>query len=318
MKKIPKSLKNCMTILFLIVAAVFLFRALKSNYVQIREMDFQIDVPVFVISMLIYMAYFTALASLWHYVTVLNRSAIPYPEAIASYALSVLGKYIPGSVFMLLVRFPAYESRGVKARTVTVNFYLENMGTFLGAAFLFLGSLFFFPNNIMSEYTGLIITLAVVLMILIHPRVINTLLRFLERFIKGKGLQISISYPQLLSIVGLFVCNWILVGVGFYLLVCSIYPIPFSQFLYVGGIFGLAVMIGLISFFTPSGLGVREGILTLGLAVIMPQEYALIIALLARLWATAAELLFILFVYLIDRYRKIKAGNKNGDDGGKQ
>ncbi len=305
MKKLSKPLKNCMTILFLAVAAVFLVRALKSNYTQIREMEFQIDGLTFTVSLLIYLAYFTALASLWHYVTVLNRSAIPYQEAVTAYAFSVLGKYIPGSVFMLLVRFPAYEHRGVKARKVTVNFYLENMGTFLGAAFLFLISLFFFPNNIMSDYIALIVGLVVFLMVVIHPALINRLLHFLERFMKGRDLQISISYPQLLSVVGLFVCNWILVGAGFYLLVCSIYPIPVTQFLYVGGIFGLAVIIGMITVFAPSGLGVREGILTLGLSVVMPKEYALIIALLARIWATAAELLFILIIYLIYQYRKV-------------
>ncbi len=305
MKKRSKALKNSIVILFLIVAAVFLVRTLKGNYAQIMQMDFRIDVPVFVISLIIYMVYFASLASLWHYVTVLNRSAIPYSEAIAAYAFSVLGKYIPGEVFMLIARFPAYEHRGVKARKVTVNFYLENLGTFLGAAFLFLGSLFFFPNNIMSDYTALIIALVVLLMIVIHPKVVNALLRFLERFIKGKDLQIPISYPQLLSVVGLFVCNWILVGAGFYMLVCAVYPIPASQFLYAGGIFGLAVIIGMITFFAPSGLGVREGILMLGLSVIMPEEYALIISLLARIWATAAELLFILIVYMIYQFRKV-------------
>ncbi len=304
MKKLTGRLKNGITVLFLVVAAVFLVRTLKGNFAQIRTMEFQINIPVFIISMLIYFAYFASLASLWHYVTVLNRSSIPYSEAITAYAFSVLGKYIPGEVFMLIARFPAYEHRGVKARKVTVNFYLENLGTFLGAAFLFLISLFFFPNEIMMKYTKLIVALVMLLMIVIHPKIVNALLRFLERFIKGKDLQIPISYPQLLSVVALFICNWVLVGAGFYLLVCSIYPIPASQFLFAGGIFGLAVIIGMITFFAPSGLGVREGILALGLGMIMPEEYALIISLLARIWATAAELLFILIIYIIYQCRK--------------
>ncbi len=305
-KKLVSKLKNCITILFLAVAVIFLVRTVKENFVQIMDMDFTIQWPVFVFSMLIYFVYFTALASLWHYVTVLNQSAIPYGEAITSYAFSVLGKYIPGEIFMLLARFPAYEHRGIKARKVTVNFYLENLGTFLGAALLFLASLFFFPNNILADYQWLIIGLVVLLLIGSNPKVINGLLRFLERFMKNKDLQIPISYPQMLQVVALFVLNWILVGGGFFILILSIYPIPISQFLYAGGIFGLAVILGMISFFAPSGLGVREGILTLGLQVIMPYEYALIIALLARIWATAAELLFILIVYIVYQCRKLR------------
>ena len=309
-QKVVTKLKNIVTVLFLIVAAVFLVKTLKGNFVQILEMDFTLDWFVFGMSMFIYFLYFTVLASLWHYVTVLNHSAIPYGEAIVSYAFSVLGKYIPGEIFMLLARFPAYEHRGIKARKVTVNFYLENLGTFLGAAILFLVSLFFFQNNVLANYKWLIIGLVLLLLIAMNPRVVNRLLYLLERIVRKKDLQIPITYPQMLAVVALFVLNWILVGIGFFLLVMSIYPIPMSQFLYVGGIFGLAVILGMITFFAPSGLGVREGILTLGLQMIMPYEYALVIALLARIWATVAELLFILIVYMIfkmsRRRRKMK------------
>lgn len=307
-KQIVARARSIITILFLVVAAVFLIKTVKGNYVQIRDMDFEVNMPIFLFSTLLYLMYFACLAFLWHYVTVLNKSSIPVGEAISCYAFSVLGKYIPGEVFMLLARVPAYERRGIKMRKVTINFFLENLGTFLGAAFLFLGSLFFFRNNILADYKWLIIIASAVLLLAMNPKVINCFLRFLERFMKGKDLQIPFGYGKFLSVVALFVCNWILVGTGFYYLVCSIYPIEFSQFLYAGGIFGLAVILGMISFFAPSGLGVREGILTLGLSVIMPKEYALIIALIARLWATAAELLFIFIIFVLHRIGK--AGKK--------
>ena len=202
---------------------------------------------------------------------------------------------------MLIARFRAYERRGIKARKVTVNFYIENLGTLLGAAFLFIGSLFFFKNDLLNDYKWVLILSFILLVVCSNPKIINLFLRLLEHFIPGKDLQISITYRDMVKMVCLFVCNWILVGCGFYLLVCSVYPIPFGQFLYVAGVFGLAVMVGMVTFFAPSGLGVREGIITLGLTVIMPKEEAVIIALLARVWATFAELLFILIIYLVRR-----------------
>ena len=100
---------------------------------------------------------------------------------------------------MLLARFPAYERRGVKPRKVTVNFYLENLGTLLGAAFLFIGSLLFFPNDLLDKYKWVIVAAFLGLAVCTNPRIINLILRFLERFLKGKELQISIPYPQMLA-----------------------------------------------------------------------------------------------------------------------
>ena len=102
----------------------------------------------------------------------------------------------------------------------------------------------------------------------------------------------------------LFICNWLVVGVGFYMLVCSIYPVPASQFLYVAGIDGLSCIIGILAVFTPSGLGVREGIILLGLGLIMPKEYAVIISLVTRLWQTVAEFMLIGIAIVINRGMK--------------
>lgn len=294
-------IKNIITITFLVIAVIYFYQALRDSLIKVMSQEFSVNWIYFSIAMFIYFAYFVGLASLWHYVTTLNKSSIPYPEAMTCYAYSILGKYIPGEIFMLIARFRAYERRGIRARKVTVNFYIENLGTLLGAAFLFIGSLFFFKNDLLNDYKWVLIVVFVLLIVCTNPKIINLFLRLLERIIPGKDLQISITYKDMAKMVGLFICNWILVGCGFYLLVCSVYPIPIGQFLYVAGVFGLAVMVGMVTFFAPSGLGVREGIITLGLTVIMPKEEAVIIALLARVWATFAELLFILIIYLIRR-----------------
>ena len=42
--------------------------------------------------------------------------------------------------------------------------------------------------------------------------------------------------------------------------------------------------------FAPSGLGVREGVLALFLAPVMPNSVALVVSVATRLWLTVAEL----------------------------
>lgn len=311
MKKLNK--KNIMTIIkaaFLVLVAIFLVRYFQKNIDDIKNLDFHINWGVFAASMLFYFLYKISLAFLWHYITWLNHAAIDWPQAITSYLYSILGKYIPGKVFMLAARVPGYERKGVPIRKVTICFFLENMCTLLGAAFLFLISLFFFPNDLLKDYMWLTIGFVILFFIFIHPKILNFFLRFIGKWMKKDDMEIPFSYGKMLGLVLLFIGNWVVVGMGFYMLVCSIYPIPFSEMLYVGGVFGLSAIIGILSIFAPSGIGVREGVMIAGLLFIMPQEYAVIISVVSRLWATVAELMLILLAFVIQKIKNHSISTK--------
>jgi len=296
-----KKLMKIAKIIFLIAVAVFLVRYFYNNYNDYKELEVKINWTIFTVSIFFYFAYKVTLASLWHYLTKLNDSAIRYSKAVTSYLYSILGKYIPGKVFMLLARVPAYEEEGVKIRKVTICFFLENICTLLGAAFLFLFSLFFFPNDLLNDYKWLTIGLVVLFFVCINPKILNYFLKLIEKITKKEDLLISVSYAQMIKIVLLFICNWLVVGVGFYMLTCSIYPVPMSELFYVSGIYGLSCIIGILAVFAPSGIGVREGIMVVGLSLVMPKEYAVIISIVSRLWQSVAELILIGIAFLANQ-----------------
>ncbi len=286
---------------FLVLVAIFLARYFYENADTYRNLNVTIHWPVFAGAVGFYFLYKITLASLWHYMTKLNGCGINYFKAITAYLYSILGKYIPGKVFMLLARIPAYEEAGAPIRKVTICFFLENICTLLGAAFLFLVSLLFFPNDLLADYQWAAIALVVVFFICINPKIINFFLRILEKVIHKKDMEIPITYGEMIKVVLLFIGNWVIVGIGFYMLTCSIYPIPMSEMLYSAGIFGLSCIIGILAIFAPSGLGVREGILVLGLGLIMPEEYAVIISIVSRLWMTVSELALIGIAFVVNQ-----------------
>ena len=96
---------------FLLLVAVFLIRYFYRNYDSYKNLDVEINWLVFTGAILFYFLYKVTLASLWHYMTKLNQCSIGYFRAITAYLYSILGKYIPGKVFMLLARVPAYSLR---------------------------------------------------------------------------------------------------------------------------------------------------------------------------------------------------------------
>lgn len=290
--------------IFVILVVFFLIKYFKKNYEDLKTLNIRINWIIFFSSMIFFFLYKITLASLWHYITILNDTNISYSKAITAYLYSILGKYIPGKVFMLAARLAYYDNEGAKKRKVTICFFIENILTLLGAALLFLISLFFFPNDLLSKYKYVTIVLIVLFFIIINPRILNIFLNALEKIMKKSDLKLNFNYFEMLKLVLLFVINWITVGIGFYTLVCSIYNVPLIQALYTAGVFALAAIIGILSVFAPSGIGVREGIIVLGLSIIMPTEYAVILSIISRLWSTIPELTLAGVAFIITKITK--------------
>ncbi|MBR0483295.1 MAG: flippase-like domain-containing protein [Oscillospiraceae bacterium] len=306
-----KKLIQVIKIVFFLLVIYFLGSYFLDNWEKIKEIDWNIDAFSLTVSFLLYFAYIVTLASLWHFITKLNQCSIRHFDAVIAYLYSIPGKYIPGKVFMLAARCPAYEKEGKPLRKITVCFLLENACTLLGAAFLFLISLFFFPNDLLENYKYLTVLLIIAFFICINPKIINFFLGIIGKIAK-KDMLIPVTYPDMLKTVLLFIANWLVAGSGFYMLVHAVYPVPASQWLYIGGIYGLSTIIGILALFAPSGLGVREGILTAGLCLIMPEEYALTISLISRLWQTVAEIILVSGAFLVNQ--AVKLSHKHGQN----
>lgn len=292
--------------IFLILVAIFLTRYFYKHWDDYKNLQMQMNWPVMIVAVLFYFLYKISLASLWHYLTVIAGVSIPYTKAIIAYLYSILGKYIPGKVFMFLARIPPYEEYKRPVSKLAVCFVEENLCTLLGAAFLFLISLLFFPNDILADYQWASVLMIIAFFVMLNPKILNFFLSILEKVSGKQNLILNVTYVQMLKVVFLFIINWIVVGVGFYWLIRSIYPLPPSEFLYISGIFGLSCIIGILALFSPSGIGVREGILLMGLMAVMPEEYAMIIALISRLWMTISELILIGIAFIFNQIKKIK------------
>lgn len=291
-KKIEKAaVMRIIKIAFGVSAVGFMAWYFYKNRAEFSEKLRGADLGVFAFSMLFYFVYKLSLASLFHYVTKLNGCSIRYGKALSAYLISILGKYIPGKVFMLAARLTYYKEENAPLSKVTVCFFIENVCTLLGAGMLFILSLFFFPNELLGSYRPLTLLLIAAFFVVIHPRVINLLLKILGKIFK-KELEIPMKYAQILKVALMFIGNWLIVGFGFFMLVRSVNPeVGWNEMPFCAGVFGISAITGILAVFAPSGLGVREGMIMAGLMLIMPESDAAVVSALSRLWQTVAELL---------------------------
>ena len=84
---------------------------------------------------------------------------------------------------------------------------------------------------------------------------------------------------------------WICQGLAFFLFIRSFAPVQWTDAGVLTACFAFAWIVGFLSFLTPGGLGIREGLLGLLLSNYMIPSQATLVALLCRLWMLSAEIL---------------------------
>ena len=87
--------------------------------------------------------------------------------------------------------------------------------------------------------------------------------------------------------------GYALLGLGLILLAHGLMRVPFALALPVTAAFCFAGVAGIVAFFAPSGIGVREAALAWYLAPYIGPGPAALFAIAARLWLTVGDLLLI-------------------------
>ena len=293
-------------IFVLLLVFVFIGRYLYKNINELKKLEIKINFSVFIISMITFWIYKLANAFLWHYITLLAKCSIPVEKAVIAWMYSLLWKFIPGKVFYLGGRLYFYHNEGISKTKISFCFIFENICTLVAAAFLFIVSLIFVNVDFLNKYKYISVFLLVLFFIIINPYFFKTGINLLLKIFRKEPLQLVISYMDILKVVSLFILNWIILGFGFYLLVNSIYPVHTGEFFFITGTYALACIIGILSLFAPSGIGVRESIIVIALKIIIPESVTIVISIVSRIWATAGELFLVLLTFIYAKFRRIK------------
>lgn len=231
-------------------------------------------------------------ALLWRRMLQQLDEEISLKAAVRIWFISQIVRYAPGNVWHLLGRAYLANEEGINSQSLSISLIFELIQTITAALLVALISLLFWPEwDILTAWTLLVIPLFA---LYIWPRLFyNPLHWLIER--SGRKQQFSpvrgrLERRDLFGLLPGYCLTWLSYGCGLYLLARAIYPLPLSALPVITGIFGIAWVIGFMSFITPSGLGVREGVLAHLLSLLMPLPVALLLAILARVWLTVAEL----------------------------
>lgn len=225
----------------------------------------------------------------WRFILAGLGERLPFFRATVILAVTQLGKYIPGKVWFTLGRMSLCKREGIPEAKTMVSVIVEIVLALLAALLLLGLAVLFVPRSSIPSSLYLLFALVPVCLIAVFPPVLNRLLKLVLPWFRRPVFKLELSYLRMLLITGMYLADWALQGIGSWLLINSFYPVSASQLPVLLGGYAVSWMIGFLLLVAPAGLGIREGVLTLILKMVMPVPLAIIAAGLTRMWITVAE-----------------------------
>lgn len=213
----------------------------------------------------------------------------PLPVILRVFFLSNVAKYLPGSIWALPGRVYLYQQTGISTGRSVVIVFWEVLGMVVGAALIgLLGLPLLVPGWLLALVavgvlagTLLAINLERVLPFLPLPVHLRSLLMRPDTWL---------SRRQIVAVVGLYALAWVAIGIAFTLMVAAVLPLRSADWwLLLPGLHAIAWVVGFLVIIAPGGIGVRDALLLVGMLALVDEPLPALVAILARIAWTLAE-----------------------------
>jgi glycosyltransferase 2 family protein len=293
-----RPLMRLIQVLLIVAVAYFLGAYLWRSWSSIREYEWTFRPGWLVLSALAFLAFYAAQAFAWWLLLRGFELVSPLPVATSTWAKSILARYLPGNVFMFVGRAWMCHRQGLSIERVSAAMVYEQA---LGvcSALVMLAILFPFWEY-RAGLTALSLLMIPVIVVLLHPRVFGPLAERLLALLHRPALGVCLPFGRVVGLLAFFSGSWLLSGAGAWLLGRALVGLEVDALPMVIAAYALAYVAGMVAFVFPSGIGVREAVLTASLARQLPGGVALAWALFLRLWVTVVELTFVGLAVSID------------------
>lgn len=231
-----------------------------------------------------------AAAELWRRILIALGHRIGVRRSASIWFVSGLGRYVPTSVLLPVLRAAMAEREGVPKRVSLAGMAYE-VG-FSSTAALILAAYFVVDLPSLSDSPGrfLVVALPVIALLCLTPRSFHTVADWALARLGRDPLPVSIAMPTVMRLVLFFAMTYVIAGLSLYALAQSFYPVGIDDLVLVVGAFAVGTALSLIAFALPGGLVAREAGIAVALSPIMPAAPAIAIAVLARIVQVGLEL----------------------------
>lgn len=295
------------------VAIYFIYRTFSSQIGQVQLLT-QHNYALLALAFLFFISYYITRSYIWLTLLHYQGHSLSFRESSFLWLSAQLKRYIPGNVWSFVGLAVSYNEHKVTKKDLAYAILIESelviIVTFvlslLTIPFLAMHFIRFpMPADQIAWILGVLFLLGILIYIFAGTWIGNkkgkvfTILRHLLSRFTPKENTILIL---------LMAASYVFYALGYYCSIAAIVPLNPTHLLTFSGIFIFSLVAGYLSVITPTGLGVREGFIALGLSKFIPLGIAGFAALFSRIIIVISELLTLGLSYLWykagDKYRK--------------
>ncbi|UCD17158.1 MAG: flippase-like domain-containing protein [Candidatus Zixiibacteriota bacterium] len=306
----PKIIRNVVGWLLAAIIIFILIRTIYTHWDDLRAWEWRVHWAKLLLSVLFMAGAYLTASQGWRTLLVGFGYRIRLHEAFRVVYLAQLGRYIPGKIWQVIGMVGLAREIGIPSAVALASFVLVQAYA-LPAAFLlifatmgsaeWIDSLMIYRNIF---YIFMAAILVVFLVLFCRPGGLHWALNKLLVMFKRDPVSYQPGFGNRISIFALYLLTWFLFGISFHFFLGALLKHPQHVLQNSAGIYIAAYNIGYIAFFSPGGLGFREGVMTALLSPGLTQPVAASIALINRVWITAAEAVVSLLAILTYRLKR--------------
>jgi uncharacterized membrane protein/uncharacterized membrane protein YbhN (UPF0104 family) len=287
-----------------LLALYFIFQTILSHRQTLTQNIASIHVPSLIIGSICFLVFYLLRSYKWQLVLQAKGHNMKLRKATYLWGISEMRRYIPGNIWAVLGRAVLFSKEGIDKKVVIRAMVAELSIVIIATALVSILAVPYllrtvFPDNDLMHQVIMLTSYAIIigsLIFIFQQKVVS----YLPQKVQALAKHILPLFPPAttLHIILVTAAACLFFGLGYYFSILSISFLHPQDVFGLSGFFVLSLLLGFLSFLTPAGLGVREGIVTVGLTPIMPVAVAGFASLFARLILVITEVLFLGISYL--------------------
>ncbi len=226
----------------------------------------------------------------WQSVLRMYGVVLPTGRAESQLLVSQIGKYIPGNVAHLFGRIALARADGLQNMVATMAMLIE-VAILLTAGFAVVGTLMIFAPDLMRKLTVDLPDDAATVLVATGIIVVLVGLIVGQIIVWRRAGRPRPTIGQLLLPLALHGANFACLGLSLWCVIYAVNPGSTVSIVYCTAIFTTAWIAGFLMPGAPGGIGIRDGIIALGLELFIGQGTGLLVAFLHRILAIVGDVI---------------------------
>jgi uncharacterized membrane protein/uncharacterized membrane protein YbhN (UPF0104 family) len=303
MNKVISTLKYLLGWPLSFISLFFVVKLVYSNKDLFNNLS-TINYSLLFIGIIFFLLYFFVRSFLWQEIIKEKGNKLSFRKSTYYWEISEIKRYTPGNIWSFLSRTKLFTNDNMSTKDMVYSLFSETVLIILGcflASTVYISALF--NNNVFDILLFTLSFLSIIFYVFANK--INQKIKFKGVLERIKDLLPGDNYEHNFKLYFLSFLAFVFFGIATYFSSSAIFYLNPKDSVLIVSLSVFSLLVGYLSIITPMGLGVREGVMTLGLSKSLTFSQAGLISIFSRIIFILSEIIFLAIVFIINNVKNV-------------